>query len=147
MKSQDGTAEWRLSYVRAEDVDGAWNAVAPFLAQGIQRGVESDLTLEGIKDAAREGWMRLWVVQGERIVSAFAVAEYRDGTAEFLSFAGDRFMDWMPTVLTEFERLARWAGVKRLRIDGRKGWKRTMDKFGFEVVREDGRRVIMERAL
>lgn len=138
--------EWRLFYVRAEDVDAVWGIVEPFLAENIRKS-GTDWTLDLFKEGAKDGRLRVWIVCGPEPVSAFVILEYADRTAEFVAFTAHRFMEWMPAVLPQFEALARAAGIERLRIDGRKGWQRKMDKFGFATVGSYGRYVVMEKAL
>jgi hypothetical protein len=144
---QDGGRNWSLAYVPREDIEVLWPLIEPFIKRACEK-VETDLTPAFVRDGAKTGRYRIWLVsKGEVVVSAFAIAELPDGTAEFSAFAADRFEEWMPSILLQFADLARKAGMRALRIDGRRGWERKMTRFGFATIKRDDRTVTMDMVL
>lgn len=128
-------------------MDAVWPSVLPYLERAIAK-VPTELTPEFIRDKAKAETMRLWIVsRGSLPVSAFAVTEWPDKTLEFMAFSADEFGEWMPVVLPLFAAMARSAGMRALRIDGRRGWERRMTSFGFKTVGREGRTVVMDMVL
>ena len=146
-KWRDAGPEWCLRYVRNWDVEAVWPDVEPFVAMACAK-VETDLTPAFILDGALDGRFRLWLIlDGEKLVAAFPMAELPDGTAQFFTFGGSRMNEWMPVLFPELEAMARASGVKALRLDGRKGWERAMGRYGFRTMKRDARTVMMELVL
>lgn len=140
-------SDWQLRYVRAEDVEAVWPIAAPFVQRAIDK-VPTDLTLDQVREWSKDGRLRLWIVSdGDEPVAAFPVAELPDGTVEFYAISGRRMTEWLPVLLPLFASMAKSAGKRALRLDGRFGWERRMAPFGFTTIRREGRTVTMDMVL
>ena len=67
------------------------------------------------------------------------------GVAEILMLAGKGWLEWGPTVLQEFEAMAKANGLDRVKFAGRRGWARIMP--GYRVMTASDGRVEMEKTL
>lgn len=127
---------------RVEDIDLIWPALEPWFAS-VEHRTGTDLTPPDIREAAKQGRLTLWAIYDtERPVPLLAAAASgaldSDGVpvTEILSLGGRDFSAWGPTILAEFERLARDNGMKRVRIVGRPGWARRLRRLGYHVAHE-----------
>lgn len=139
-------AEWRLTYVRAEDVDRYWGGLRPFIEKAIERA-PSNLTPDDVREWASDERARIWLVEGQNIAAAFSVREWPDGTVEFLTFSGSHMSEWLAPLFREFCDMAKRNGRTRLRMGGRAGWRRWLARLGFVFCGADGDRVLMEKVL
>lgn len=138
-------ADWRLTYVRTEDIDQHWGWIAPFLKRALDRA-PCDLTLEGLRERARDDNARIWVASQGSVAGVFVASEM-DGVVEILILSGERTREWLPALLPPFCSMAKRAGLQALRMGGRRGWRRFLEPLGFVFLGMVGDRVNMEKSL
>jgi hypothetical protein len=123
--------------IRAVDIDAVWPHVAPMLKAVM---AENDYDLPDIRKHLKERGMQLWCVFGHGIPKAACVTEVlgypRRKVALVRLLAGgglDSWLDLLPEVL---EIWAKDMGCTRLRISGRRGWRRRLEPMGYRFLCE-----------
>ena len=120
--------------VNTEDVDKLWWMVKDLLQLAIDRN-QGEFTLEDIQTDLLAGHTRLWIAYDEdRKVKACAVCELRKFTQRKICYiillAGEDFNCWHWSI-NAIEEWARENGADAIAAYTRKGFIKTMRKYGF----------------
>jgi len=107
-----------------------WFRAEDFIRAAVEKC--GDWTLREITDALAEGRMLLWlIVEGADIRAAFVthvtINSKNEKVCDLIAYGGTRADHLIETV----EAYASAEGCERVRISGRKGWRRAMEKFGY----------------
>lgn len=135
-----------LEEIDGEAIASTWHLLDPLLQKGID-AVATEQTTEQIRKAAEARRYRLWAIYDadQPLPLLAAVATYERQTNKGLvavidTVGGDRMSEWLQPALDRFAELAKANGVKRIEIEGRMGWLRTLR--GYKPAR-----IIMDREL
>lgn len=139
--------DWRLAYIKTEDIDNYWGWLGNWLNRALERA-PSDMTIDQIYEYATQDRLRLWLVlDGDVPEAVFVTGEQPDGTLDIFAMAGRRMTQWMPVLIEPFAQMAKASGMTRFRMAGRKGWLNVLKNIGYVQTGTDGDRILMERVL
>ena len=137
------TTTAKLVYVPPTFVDRLWNWLTPLLAKACSSS-QGELALDEIRAQAVEGELSVWIARGDGDhLLAVALVRMEQWSGEIvcrvIAIAGMSMRQWRE-LQPEFERKMMAAGAKRIRFEGRIGWKRVLKDFRME-------RIVMEKRL
>lgn len=79
---------------------------------------------------------QLWLMIEDRHIVAASITEIRlyptHPILNVLMIGGSKMDQWLGDFVPRIKRFAQFNGAKALEFTGRKGWLKTLDKFGFE---------------
>lgn len=124
------------SVVEPKDLPGIWDQVAELLQPACDRSHGQE-TIQTLRASIMSGRTGLFVVtDGPDIIGAvtYDVDDYPTGLRLLnITYAGGVAMNTqMPAVIEMFHALKSHGMCDRVRITGRKGWVKYMQKFGFQ---------------
>ena len=123
-----------LSGIRAEDLSGVWNDIIPYIQRALEHG-QGEFSLDAILDGILTREMQLWVGHEDEKIVYVGVTQLEKFSEKLICvivlLSGDRVMEWLDNT-NELESWAMTQGADELRVMGRPGWKRVLDKIGYE---------------
>jgi len=135
-----------LDRIAAEDIDGLWPILEPYIRSAIERG-DAPVDPEAVLAKATTGQRLLWsVMQGDALVGVACSGsrQGRKGPTAFIEFvAGHGLHSWMGEALLAFEACAKAAGMAIVETDeSRMGWLPALQARGYRPIR-----VVMQKVL
>jgi hypothetical protein len=137
----DTSPDLKITLVPRDKVGAAWPRVLtllePAFAMAPGRFVSDD-----ILNAVAKGTMQLWVVyrsadstyRSEDIVASFTTKIYNVARARIcvIEWAGGAEMErWVDDVIATVENFAKDCSCQRIEINGRRGWKKFVERHGW----------------
>jgi len=122
--------------VRRDQIIDIWPLVADIIKRGCDKF--NNLTLDGVFDDLHSG-SQLWVAGCNDITSVCVTRIYKNGNCNIELCAGqdvDKIVSFLPII----EQWAKENGAKRMRMQGRPGWRKKLTSYKLE-------KIIMEKSL
>jgi hypothetical protein len=143
-----GSSSAELRIVRADQVRGVWFVFRPMLECALDTATPAERArgwdIWTVQQRLIDGTMQMWTAgtpaDGVKAVAVTEIVETPDGRIAGIPIvAGDDMRSWLDYVLT----IETWAKINRcdwLQGQGRKGWRRILARYGWDVVttRDDG---------
>lgn len=118
-----------------------WPTLRPWLASALEQGM--NVPAEALYAGALQEQVQLWVALREakphgRVdpvgAAATQVIDYGSGLSALrvIALAGEDFGPWRSLIIDEFEAFAREVRAQTIECVGRKGWIRSLARYGFE---------------
>jgi hypothetical protein len=137
-----------LRFVRADQVHAVWWVFRPMIAAALTAATPAELEdgwdLPTIRQRLAHGDMQMWTAgTPEDGVKAVAITEIIDTPEGRIAgvpiVAGDDLAAWIDYAET-IETWAKLNGCDWLQGQGRKGWRRVLKRYGWDIVstRDDG---------
>lgn len=124
-----------IAKVRPDQLRGMWPVLEPWLKAALEHGMNLDAG--ALYAGALLDEIQLWAAfRDGRPVGAAAtqVIDYGSGlsTVRVIALSGDDFGAWRGQIIDEFERFAQRVGAQTIECVGRRGWIRSLARYGFE---------------
>jgi hypothetical protein len=143
-----GSSSAELRIVRADQVKGVWFVFRPMLECAIDTATPAERAngwdLPTVQKRLMDGTMQMWTagtpVDGVKAVAITEILDTPDGRIGAIPIvAGEDMRSWLEHV----EIIETWAKINRcdwIQGQGRKGWRRVLARYGWDIVatRDDG---------
>lgn len=114
-----------LLKVTPELLDEIWPRAAKWLEPAIERDGLTDK--ETVYNSIKSGYNQLWVCETAAAVTC--LEDYPKGRVCFLWLAGGSDLSKILSHLSDMEQWAQAMDCSKIRVTGRKGWKRLLDEY------------------
>lgn len=123
--------------VRPDLIDGVWPVLRPMFEKPVALS-QDRLAVDDIYDGAKSGAYLLWIVISDNsvIIATFTtrISTYPRRRAMCIDFlAGSKMDQWLETVSSTISEHAVKCDCDLIEGYGRKGWQRTLEKFGWRL--------------
>ncbi len=124
-----------IAKVRVDQLRGMWPVLEPWLQSALEHGM--NLNAGALYAGALLDAIQLWAAfRDGRPVGAAAtqVIDYGSGLSavRVIALSGDDFGAWRGQIIGEFEAFARRVQAQTIECVGRRGWIRSLARYGFE---------------
>ena len=117
--------------VLSTDIESVWDEVKVLIEPAI---FEDEFSIEDIFQKLKEQKMQLWTVRSEKIICACVTRIEISKRKKFLTIlfvGGEDVFSWVEFIhlISDY---AKFHGCEELRVFGRKGWGKVLNKYGFD---------------
>lgn len=116
--------------IYVKDIDSVWDKVSPLIQKALDHSC-GELAIQDVYRKLQDGHMGL--IMNDKMACVVEFMDYPQITAlRVVALGGEDMDEWLEELLDILYKWAKENGHSRVEHMGRKGWVKTLQKYGYE---------------